>query len=153
MHDTYIKTWIPPLLQAVGNISGGSLNAAQLAAADAVVDAQLSPEASPAIRLQAVMLKGFLRLPFDDGSLEPALSRFVVGDYTLSNDKLLHNGRAATSDAVLHVGGLPSDIWSMGQVVADALAKDPDYQGIATQTARQMAMLIYAHEKYCPSPL
>ena len=144
-----ITACVDRVAQAVGAVADGQLTDAQLQAGDAAIDAMRAD--TDAQKLSAAMLKAFLRLPFDDGNIGGALERYAAGDYTVSNDKCEQNGRAATSDTAIKMGGLESDAWSVAHVVTDALSHDPAYKDIAEQTGKQMAMLLYANEKMAVS--
>ncbi len=151
------ESLIPELSTIVGDVTEHRLNPEQLAAADKVIDKNLmTANASDADKLTGSMIKAFLQLPFEDGNITEALTHFVQADYEISNEKLIHNGKMATTDTRIAVGGLASDAWSISHVITDALSTNSSpYQSISNNVGKQMAMLIYGCEKvvsYYPHP-
>lgn len=139
---------VTPVCDAIGEVRDHYLTAEQCGKADALIDAALlAPEAGDADKLVGCMIKAYLRLPQENGNIRDHFARFAEAGYEVSNNKVEQNGRMATADHAIAFGSLPSDGWSVCNVIGDALSKMPRYAPVAAPVAKQMAMLVYAGEK------
>ncbi len=140
---------IPQLMSELKFV-GPRYSPADLKRADALIERELIDGQGDDSKLVGCMLKTYLRLPWlptDNAAFKHDLEEFVRADFGLGSLR-----RGSTNGRVIPIDEFQQDLWSITSIIADELARSPDYAPVARQASLWTAHLLQkTHTHYSPT--